>query len=843
MLDRLFNRIGHLIVKKSKPILISIAILTIFFAFGITKIDMKMGNDVFVSSNSDAYKNTTTYQKNFGGDGVYLLISGDRDKLISHEMTKKLVSFNEKATKIDNITGTLNYVTLMNEMFQSGNVSSMNGSASEENNHLMQEMMMNELDPKDVKRIEKTMEDSLTPKQEEQIGTFTQKQLTTSQMQKLGAKMAALGTQPTANQQQRMIQSILTQKQKDAIKDYTTTILTNAQKDKIQKAVLSSFPPIQNLSTKALKAIVFSDNGKVPKELEQLIPSNGKHLVVSLNTSDDTEMSAYVRMTDDIKALIKDSDFPAGVSVKIAGSPMIMGGIQSEAMTTMAIMLSLSVVLMIIVLAIVFPVRRRLLSLGYVLVGLIWTFGFMGWTGIPITLATMATLPIIIGLGTDFGVQFHNRYEEEFRLSQFNAAEAVHKSIKHIGPAVGIAVFIMALSFLTMFLSKAPMIQQFGLTLAIGVVICYTVELFLMFATFNLVDQKKKNIQVKEEKTIWLSKFLSQYAELVGRFAIPILIVGISLSAMGFANEHKLKIETSMLKMIPQEMESVKNTNQLTDIVGSTTYITFLVEADDVTDSKVITWMDNFGTEITKEYKSIEGVTSLPAVLNKMGDVDYSDQSTIDKNIKYLPPSLSSTVLSSNHKYATLQFQVDSDLSSQSQLNVLKKITKEINAPSNIKVNPAGAQVMSLYGVENIAANNKLMMVAGLAIIFFGLLLVYRRVKHALYPLVPIALVLGFSPGTLLLLNMSYNPLTIALSCLVLGIGTEFTILIMERFREEEAKGLNAKEAIKVSLSKVGQAITASGLTVILGFSTLMFVSFPVLKDFGVTTVIDTLLT
>ncbi|SFG18209.1 hypothetical protein [Sporolactobacillus nakayamae] len=49
---------------------------------------------------------------------------------------------------------------------------------------------------------------------------------------------------------------------------------------------------------------------------------------------------------------------------------------------------------------------------------------------------------------------------------------------------------------------------------------------------------------------------------------------------------------------------------------------------------------------------------------------------------------------------------------------------------------------------------------AGLAIIFIGLLLVYRRVKHALYPLIPIILVLGFSPGTLKLLNMSYNPLT-----------------------------------------------------------------------------------
>jgi uncharacterized membrane protein YdfJ with MMPL/SSD domain len=50
----------------------------------------------------------------------------------------------------------------------------------------------------------------------------------------------------------------------------------------------------------------------------------------------------------------------------------------------------------------------------------------------------------------------------------------------------------------------------------------------------------------------------------------------------------------------------------------------------------------------------------------------------------------------------------------------------------------------------------------------------------------------------------------------------------MERFFEEE-EGLSPQEAIRVSLSKVGQAITASGLTVIVGFLTLIFVNFPVL--------------
>ncbi|MBJ8205957.1 MMPL family transporter, partial [Bacillus cereus] len=102
----------------------------------------------------------------------------------------------------------------------------------------------------------------------------------------------------------------------------------------------------------------------------------------------------------------------------------------------------LAIILMIVVLFFVFPVRRRIISLGFVLIGLIWTFGFMGWAGIPITLATMATLPIIIGLGTDFGVQFHNRYEEEFKNSQFDAELAIRNAVRHIGPGVGIAVAV-----------------------------------------------------------------------------------------------------------------------------------------------------------------------------------------------------------------------------------------------------------------------------------------------------------------------------------------------------------------------------------------------------------------
>lgn len=137
---------------------------------------------------------------------------------------------------------------------------------------------------------------------------------------------------------------------------------------------------------------------------------------------------------------------------------------------------------------------------------------------------------------------------------------------------------------------------------------------------------------------------------------------------------------------------------------------------------------------------------------------------------------------------------------------------------------------MMITGVSNMTANHGLIIVLGLAIIAVVLLLLYHKIRLAILPLFPIAIVLGLSPLTLHLLGESYNPLTIALSSLVLGIGTEFTILILERFHEEQRLGKQVQDSMVSAVSNVGQAITASGLTVVGGFAALIFVNFPVIK-------------
>ncbi len=62
---------------------------------------------------------------------------------------------------------------------------------------------------------------------------------------------------------------------------------------------------------------------------------------------------------------------------------------------------------MVLILVFLFRVRWRLLPLLVVLVGVIWAFGLAGYLGIPLTIVTIAGLPVMLGIGIDYAIQMH----------------------------------------------------------------------------------------------------------------------------------------------------------------------------------------------------------------------------------------------------------------------------------------------------------------------------------------------------------------------------------------------------------------------------------------------------
>jgi predicted RND superfamily exporter protein len=87
-------------------------------------------------------------------------------------------------------------------------------------------------------------------------------------------------------------------------------------------------------------------------------------------------------------------------------------------------------------------------------------------------------------------------------------------------------------------------------------------------------------------------------------------------------------------------------------------------------------------------------------------------------------------------------------------------------------------------------------------------------------------------------LGIAYNPLTATLGSMTIGVAAEYTILVMERYAEEQERLHDHLAAIQESVNKIGTAITVSGLATFFGFSALCLASFPIISNFGITTLI-----
>jgi len=588
-----------------------------------------------------------------------------------------------------------------------------------------------------------------------------------------------------------------------------------------------------------IHSVVFAEDGSINPRLARVIPDD-RHALMAVRLKGELDIDEQKAAAKEIRRSAEASQF-TGASVLVAGTPLLLEGITKGIQRSMMITGLLAIVLMVVVLFLIFPARWRLLSLPVVLLGVLWTFGLMGFISMPITLVTMAGLPILIGLGVDYAIQFHNRYEEEIGRGD-TPATAIVEAITHIGPAVGIAVFATALGFIALLISPVPMVRDFGIMITMGVIILYALGLFLLNALLYWKDKGRRleHIRRRRAGASGVQRLLTGLARRAIRHPLPIIAVAVLLSGAGLYLDRHLPVQTSIERLIPPSTPALVDLNRARQVVGSTTEITVLVEGEDVTRPEVLRWMLRYQEEQLAKHPDLLTADSVATAVAEASGGVIPDKGRIEQILGGLPRPLQTSLVSTDRRAASISFGVR--LIPIDRLNrLINEIGADAEPPPGITATPAGSAVLGARTVNALTANRELVTLVGLAAIALGLLLVYRSIARAAVPLLPIALVVGWSSGFMYLAGIELNPLTAVLGSLIIGIGTEFTVLLMERYYEEKEKGKQPLEAMVTAVSNIGQAITASGLTVVAGFSTLMASNFPILQDFGKTTVIDVL--
>ncbi len=97
----------------------------------------------------------------------------------------------------------------------------------------------------------------------------------------------------------------------------------------------------------------------------------------------------------------------------------------------------------------------------------------------------------------------------------------------------------------------------------------------------------------------------------------------------------------------------------------------------------------------------------------------------------------------------------------------------------------------------------------------------------------PILLVVAFNFGLMGALGIPLDNATMLIASIAIGIGIDYTIHMISRFRYERDRAPSAREALMISLQTTGRAILLNAVTVGLGFLVLVFASLVPLQRFG----------
>ena len=119
---------------------------------------------------------------------------------------------------------------------------------------------------------------------------------------------------------------------------------------------------------------------------------------------------------------------------------------------------------------------------------------------------------------------------------------------------------------------------------------------------------------------------------------------------------------------------------------------------------------------------------------------------------------------------------------------------------------------------------------------FIVLLLLTRRAVPALVVLTPVVLATLWVVGSMVILSLKWNVLTVMVTALSLGIGIDYAIHMWRRFEAERNRSDDVWEALEETISTTGVALVLSAGTTALGFLVLLFSPMPVVQQFGLVT-------
>lgn len=547
-----------------------------------------------------------------------------------------------------------------------------------------------------------------------------------------------------------------------------------------------------------------------------------------------------------IEELVKQFEGPE--NIYFAGMPITRANVTDQMRRDMSFFLPVGLALMILFLA--FSFRSWLgvlLPLMVVVISTIWTLGLMGYLGLDLPFTGILIPVMLIAITNNYGIHIISHYydysKDDLKASR---VQIIKKTLRSVSFPIFLAGLTTVLGFLGLLSHVLPKARELGIFVSFGIFVAFIISLLLIPAILNIAKRPAFLSDPNSFRRInnWLNlwgKFFIKYS----RSAIISTLIVLIIAGFGIK---LVSVDSNPNNYYKQDAKIRIHNEAISRGFGGTAQLSVLIEGN-AFDPQVLQNIESL-TEHFKQYPLVSQTASIVDVVKTIhmafnnGDSTYytipDDEELIAQYIflySLTGEQTAISVLIDDVDYPeNLQLIVRIKEINTSQISSIVEETQEF-----IEANFAGFGEMKISGTaamlgtlaKLIVKGQMISLIISLIVMFSIMAIVFRSVIGGLISVIPlisaIIIVFGFMGYTGIDLDIA----TAMLSSIMIGVGIDYTVHFLWHVKEHIREGQDLNSAIFTTLRLSGKGIVFNALSVIIGFSVLLFSAFVPVNFFG----------
>ena len=488
----------------------------------------------------------------------------------------------------------------------------------------------------------------------------------------------------------------------------------------------------------------------------------------------------------------------------------------------------------------VIPVVTSFLSI-------IWTFGMLGWTGVPINILSAMLPSLIIVIGSTEDTHMMAAYFRGLESNVENSREkAIYYMAKHISLPLVLTVLTTALGFSSNILSGIGLIQHFAFAatfamLANGIITILVVPLLL-----SVYGPEKNTSAVDDTESTRLPDIILRiFRYYQDNYPVSVLIFTTVMCGFFIYHASKLYVTNDPLSYIPSDSELIKDTKLIhDDLAGIKIFfirldsnkqnafqrpenINKLVEIQRFMDKQgvfdqSISLADHLAFA-NREFRGEYAARVLPATRQLVAQyLMFFHRSDLDSYV--------------SHDYSRANIVVRHNINDSHTLNAyideLQEVVKDI-AGAGFKVNIVSKNLMVNDAAESLMVAQIKALALLLALIFIIMSVMFTSFRGGAIALVPAVIPIAMMFGVMGYLNIPLNPGTAMVAVIGIGIAVDGTVHLLARYNELCRHTSDYIGAVNTAVKEEATPLIISGIALSFGFGILLLSNFTVIAQFG----------